>query len=131
MFIIGKYHHHHHPYHHRHLVVLHDSNGLLSDGCGGVSWLCKVHSAPVLMCLDIGDSEIGDSGGDSEMGKSGDSEMGDSGGGHEVIRSCVGGNGDDDDVSWLCQVQAAPDLMCWILVMVTLIFVILFGMILL
>ena len=91
------------------------------------------------MCLDIGDSEIGDSGGDSEMGKSGDSEMGesgdsemgDSGGGHEVIRSCVGGNGDDDDVSWLCQVQAAPDLMCWILVMVTLIFVILFGMILL
>ena len=81
--------------------------------------------------VDIGDSEIGDSGGDSEMGKSGDSEMGDSGGGHEVIRSCVGGNGDDDDVSWLCQVQAAPDLMCWILVMVTLIFVILFGMILL
>ena len=113
MFIIGKYHHHHHPYHHRHLVVLHDSNGLLGDGCGGVSWLCKVHSAPVLMCLDIGDSEIGDSGGDSEMGKSGDSEMGDSGGGHEVIRSCVGGNGDDDDVSWLCQVQISC---AWILV---------------
>ena len=29
-----------------------------------------------------------------------------------MIRSCVGGNGVDDDVSWLCKVHLAPVLMC-------------------
>ena len=28
------------------------------------------------------------------------------------MRSCVGGNCDVEDVSWLCQVQVAPVLMC-------------------
>ena len=34
------------------------------------------------------------------------------------MRSCVGGNCDVDDVSWLCQVQVAPVLMCMVMMMV-------------
>ena len=64
----------------------------------GVSWLCQVQAALVLMCLDIGDG-------------GGDSEIDDSVGGHEVVRSCVCGNGDVEGASWLCQVQAALVLM--------------------
>ena len=34
------------------------------------------------------------------------------------MRSCVGGNCDVEDVSWLCQVQVAPVLMCMVMMMV-------------
>ena len=34
------------------------------------------------------------------------------------MRSCVGGNCDVEDVSWLCQVQVAPVPMCMVMMMV-------------